>query len=88
MISEWLDERIEEGEQESAGERDDEEELEAVFPGPEAGALHGKLGLSESPRHLDLPSPRVRVDDLPHGRRRIRDLVGQQVPGFVSFAPA
>jgi hypothetical protein len=52
------------------------------------GALHGELGLPESPCHLDLPSLRVGEYDPPPERRGVGGLVGQQIPGLVALAPA
>jgi hypothetical protein len=89
-IAVGFEEGVEETEEESAGDGDDEEELEAVFPGPETGALHEELALAEAEGHLDPPAAGVGENHLPQGGGSVGELVGgpsQLRPGTTTRGP-
>ena len=73
VLEQGLAALVEQVQQEGVEQAHHEQELEPVFPEPEAGTLHGQIGLAGSVAQFHLPATGIGKDHLPgvfHNRQR------------------
>jgi len=57
-----------------------------MLPFEQSGAFEGQFGFGVADGHFDLPTAGIRQGDLPGQLWRVSRLVGEQIPGRLSFS--
>ena len=85
-VTERLKKRSKKREQKGVDKGDHEQKLEAIMPVPKTGTLQSKLRFSVAEGDFNLPAATVGEDNAPRIINRLNRFIGEQIPGFATFA--